>query len=145
MNIEYFPSTVLYDIVKNYLIGHDQLKISFLAKKYLYLNEGNFASILRSTNEVDLGDFIRAIIDHNSPYVQTRQRLYLRKTNISWPCILPKSFDVNTFNKVWAFYTTDLFSLYVRLFSYSPFFYRPDFTLLDLFEFPCKFSNSIDW
>ncbi len=55
MDIQYLPSTVIHDIVNQYLTGH---KISYIVKEYLCLNEQTFATILRSSYELDLNNSI---------------------------------------------------------------------------------------
>jgi len=138
MDFGRLPLLVIQNIVDNYLTCHDQLTFSHSLTEYLHINDRLLATILRSSYEIDLSYLSRAIIRNNSRYIEQEQSLSLRNTSISWPYLLPRSFDFNTLNKVWAYYRTDLFSLYARLFSYSPFVYRPKYTLVNIFKVPCK-------
>ncbi|CAF4065563.1 unnamed protein product, partial [Adineta steineri] len=136
MNRDILPSLVIQKIVDNSLTCHDQLIVSHTLHEYLYVNDGFLATILRSSNQINLYYLFQAIITDNSYYIQKEESVLLKDTLISWPYLLPQSFDVHTLNKVWAYYRTDLFSLYVRLFSYSPFVYRPKYTLVNIFKVP---------
>lgn len=130
------PLIVIQDIVDNYLTCHNQLTVTYALTEYVHVNNGLFATILKSSHQIDLSYLCQTIIRNNSRYTEQERSLLLRNTSISWPYLLPRSFD---FNKVWAYYRTDLFSLYVRLFSYSPFVYQPNYTLVNIFNVPCKF------
>jgi len=138
MNYENLPSTIIYEIFNNYLNCHDQLKFTYVFNNKLYINERMMSTILRSSPEIDLRQLFRRITQNTSHYLERKDRIYLRNTSMSWPYILPRSFDVNTLNKLWAYYHTDVFSLYCRLFSYTPFVYQPSRTLIDVFDVPCK-------
>ena len=138
MNHPYLPSTVMHDLVNKYLICHDQLKVSYVLKDYLYINEQIFVSILRLSRHINLKHIFDRFIQHNARYIKEEHRISVYNATISWPYILSQSFDVETLNKVWLYHSTDLFQLYTRLFSYSPFVYQPNYTLVDIFDVPCK-------
>ncbi|CAF4070262.1 unnamed protein product, partial [Rotaria magnacalcarata] len=139
MNHPKLPSTVMHDLINVNLICNDQLKVSYVLKDYLCINEQIFATILRSSSNLNLKNLFNDCIKDSIQYVQEEHRIIVKNSTISWPYILPQSFDLRTLNKVWAYHTTDLFALYTRLFSYSPFVYRPKHTLIDIFEVPFVF------
>ncbi|CAF4875125.1 unnamed protein product, partial [Rotaria socialis] len=139
MNHPKLPSTVMHDLINVNLICNDQLKVSYILKDYLCINEQIFATILRSSCNLNLKNLFNDCIKDSIQYVQEEHRIIVKNSTISWPYILPQSFDLRTLNKVWAYYATDLFALYTRLFSYSPFVYRPKHTLIDIFELPFVF------
>ena len=129
MNHPKLPWTVMHDLVNNYLTCHDQLKVSYVLNNYLCINEQSFANILRSSCHLNLKKLFNRFIKCSKRYIQHEHGVSVKNATISWPYILPQSFDVHTFNKVWLYYSTDLFSLYTRLFSYSPFVYQPKHAL----------------
>jgi hypothetical protein len=139
MNHPLLPATVIHDLINNYLTCHDQLKTGHVLKDYLDINEQILATILRSSYHICLKNLFDPLITKSFRYVKEPYRVSVRQSVISWPYNLPQSFDLNTFNKVWVYHSTHLFQLYTRLFSYSPFVYQPNYTLVDIFDVPCKF------
>ncbi len=109
MNYQHLPSTVIHDIINSYTTCHEQLKLTYMFKQYLYINEQTLATILRSSSQVDLTHLFRTTLRNNSGYIEKEQRLYLKNSTLSWPYVLPKAFDEKTLNKVWSHYDTDLF------------------------------------
>ncbi|CAF2149136.1 unnamed protein product [Rotaria magnacalcarata] len=130
------PSIVTQDIVDSYLTCHDQVIASHTLTEYFHINDGLLSTILISAHQIDLCNLFRTLIKNNSRYIEQEESFLFRDTLISWPYLLPRSFDFITLNKVWAYYCTDLFCLYVRLFSYSPFVHRPKYTIINIFKVP---------
>ncbi|CAF0877434.1 unnamed protein product [Adineta steineri] len=68
--------------------------------------------MLRSSSQINLTELFRSIIRNYSKYIEINECLRIENSTVSWPYILP------------------------RLFSYSPFIYRPNYTLVNIFDVP---------
>ncbi|CAF1058847.1 unnamed protein product [Adineta steineri] len=99
MNYQYLPSTFIHNLINKYLVCHDQLKASIIYKELLVLNEQTFATMLRSSSQINLTELFRSIIRNYSKYIEINECLCIENLTVSWPYILPRSFDVNTLNK----------------------------------------------
>lgn len=135
------PSLVLQHIFNNYLYCQDQLFFANLFLDQLNINDQCLLMILRNARQIDLQQLCEAMLLDDSQYILTDGQLRSSNSTYSWPTILERAFDVLTFNRVWGYFKTNLFHLYTRLFSFSPFFYRPQYSLVDVFKIPCKFNK----
>lgn len=134
------PTTVVHNILANYLRTHDQLIFAKIFRNHLVINNQTLATILRQALPIDLRLSSDPMIMDNNQYIIENNLVTERSSSLSWPITVERAFDVDTFNRTWGHFSTELFSLYSRLFSYSPFFYRPQYPLVDVFNVPCKFS-----
>ena len=134
------PTTVLHNILANCLRTHDQLIFANMFRSHLVINNQSLATILRRALPIDLRHLSDQIIRDNDRYIIANNRVTERNSDLSWPITLERAFDIDIFNQTWGHFSTQLFSLYSRLFSYSPFFYRPQYQLVDVFNVPCKFT-----
>ena len=134
------PNTVLHSILTNYLTAHDQLNFAKLFRGHLFINNQSLAAILRRAVPTDLRHLSAQIITDSDRYLASNDHVTERISNLNWSITLERAFDITTFNRTWGHFSTPLFSLYSRLFSYSPFFYRPQYPLVDVFNVPCKFA-----
>ena len=135
------PTTVLHNIFANCLRAHDQLIFSKMFRRHLVINNQTLATILRLALPSDLHHLSDPIVRDNHRYIVGNNRVTERHSSLSWPITLERAFDVETFNRTWGHFSTELFALYSRLFSYSPFFYRPQYPLVDVFNVLCKFTE----
>ncbi|CAF3751172.1 unnamed protein product [Rotaria socialis] len=80
MNHPKLPSTVMHDLINVNLICKDRLKVSYVLKDYLCINEQIFATILRSLSHLNLKNLFNDCIKDSIQYVQEENHI-IEKTH----------------------------------------------------------------
>ena len=142
MQQQILPSTVLHYLLNNYLHSHDQLIFAKIFHTNLVINDQSLATILRHARSTNLHHLSHPILIDNNRYIYDGDRVSLPNSAVNWSMTLAHVFNIDTFNRVWGYFSTDLFRLYSRLFSFCPFFYRPQYPLIDVFKIPCEFITT---
>ena len=135
------PNLVLQNIFNQFLDCYDQLFFSKLFCNQLTINDRSLAMRLRRSHPVDIRQFFIQSLSCYDQYSIIGEEMASQNSTGSYPVTLERAFDVDTFNRTWGYSSTNLFHLYSRLFSFSPFFYRPQYPLVDIFKVSCKLDK----
>lgn len=123
--------------ISDELIGEDLFRFTLAVSKYFHINNEQILRFLRKQPKITMiHAFHDLIFMAHSPYMRSQDGISLVLRSCEWLDCLHGGFSITAIQKSLKYFSTTVFFVYARLWSFNPFFYDPCYPTLDIFKDP---------
>lgn len=131
------PNEII-DRISDELIGTNLFHFTLVYGFRLNCSETFLIRLLRRQSTVYLIAEIKSLIlEPQSPYLMVDDSVSIKLSSCKWKNFVYGPFKSNVIEKSLKYFSTSLFALYCRLWSFNPFYYRSTYPTLEIFKYPC--------
>ena len=128
----------LIHLLSQYLTGIDLFHFTLINYGYVDRTDYYLIRLLRGQFQSSLIEKVHELIDmYNSPYMILEDGIGVILSEQKWRNVVYGPFKINIIEKSLKYFSTTIFFLYSRLWSFSPFYYEVSYPTLDIFNYPC--------
>jgi hypothetical protein len=128
--------TEMIDRLSEELSGMDLFHFTLLYSNYLDITNHHLIRLLCRQVSMSLVQEINALISmSDSPYMIVNDGIGLVLSSLKWSNVVHGAFKLDVIQKSLKYFSTSLFFLYARLWSFSPFYYEACYPTIDIFNY----------
>lgn len=128
----------LIEIISEQLFGIDLFHFTLVTEWRLTISSYHLMRLIRLQPTLSLDKEIKSLIEMpKSPYRIIENGITVDLSSHKWNNFVYGSFKIDVIEKSLKYYSTSMFSLYCRLWSFTPFYYTASYPTLDIFKYPC--------
>lgn len=134
-NLCTLPNEII-DILSHQLNGIDLFHFTLLFRFHLNITNYQLQKLLHRQSTYLLTDETKSLLRmSNSPYMMPEEDITLILSSLKWNTFVYGSFKLEIIEKSLKYFFTTMFSLYCRMWSFTPFHYQSSYPTLDIFEY----------
>lgn len=128
----------LIDRISNELSGMDLFHFTLVYESSLSINNALLIRLFCRRCTLSLNIEIQSLVSLPwSPYIIVGDDVSIKLSPCKWKKFVYGPFKSNVIEKSLKYFSTTLFTLYCRLWSFNPFYYQSTYRVLDIFEYSC--------
>ncbi|CAF3625967.1 unnamed protein product [Rotaria socialis] len=144
MSLQYLPllPNEIMECIAEKLSGIELFNFTVGNTEQLTISNHHLIQLLHSKSILPLKNEINLLINmYKSPYIIIDNSISVSMSSLRWNNFVYGAFQLNVIKKSLKYYSTNLFFLYSRLWSFTPFYYEASYPTVDLFQY----TNLIEW
>ncbi|CAF3928757.1 unnamed protein product [Adineta steineri] len=139
--IPVLPSEMI-DRLSEELSGDDLFHFTLINYYYLGISNHHLIRLLsRQTNILLIKEINELIAMYKSPYMVFENYVGVQLSPCKWSNMIHGPFTVHATQKSLKYFSTSVFFLYTRLWSFTPFYYEASYPTLNIFNYPCLLQS----
>ena len=136
-------SNELIHHVSEQLTGIDLFHFTLINGQHLSITSHHLKHFLRFNDPVSLNEnFEWLSFQLSLPHSMTQSQNSLVLSSYGWNDFIYGAFRLSVIERSLKYFSTDLFFLYCRLWSFNPFYYPVSYPMLNIFDYPCMYLCS---
>ena len=133
-SISMLPNEMI-EFLSGKLIGRDLFHFTLVYGHYLLIDDNCLIRLLNKQSPISLRDQINVLVSmYNSSYVATESDVSLVFCSHKWNDFVYGCFKLEVIEKSLKYFSTSVFSVYCRLWSFNPFYYEASYPTIEIFQ-----------
>ena len=131
------PNEII-DRISDELSGMDLFHFMLVYESSLNINNRYLIRLLCRQSTLSLNTKIQSLLAMpRSPYIIVEDNVSIKLSSCKWKQFVYGPFKSNVIEKSLKYFSTSLFTLYCRLWSFTPFYYQSTYPTLEIFKYSC--------
>jgi hypothetical protein len=123
------------------LKGNDLFHFTLAYENDLGIGDYYLRRLLCKRSPVSLDSEIQSLLFMcKSPYIKVNDGMSVKLLPHKWNDFVYGCFSIMTIEKSLKYFSTNMFFVYCRLWSFNPFYYQASYPMVDIFKYPCTIS-----